>query len=114
MKTIALGLAAVCLAGGFASAHTPSGPAAYTASQVVRYTELDLAHEPGAKVLLARIKRAAHAVCGPQPSLLSLGENRDYDTCVDTSIRSAVTRVDAPLVTAIYDGVGVRVRLANR
>ena len=114
MKTLAFALSAVCLASGFASAHEPAGRSAETGAPVLRYTELDLTREPGARVLVGRIKQAAHAFCGPEPRPVSLGEYQRYGACVQETAGAAVRRVNAPLVTAVYQGDGERIRLANR
>jgi UrcA family protein len=114
MKTLAFALAAVCLASGFASAHPPARRSAEDGPPVLRYAELDLTREQGARVLVGRIKQAAHAFCGPEPRLVSLGEHRRYAACVEESASAAVRRVNAPLVTAAYWGSDERMRLANR
>ena len=113
MKTLAFALAAVCLASGFASAHSPAGPSA-DGAPVLRYAELDLTRERGARVLVGRIKQAAHTFCGPEPRPVSLGEYQRYRACVQETAGAAVRRVNAPLVTAVYQGDGERIRLAHR
>jgi UrcA family protein len=113
MKTLAFALAAVCLASGFASAQPPAGPSA-DGAPVLRYAELDLTRERGARVLVGRIKQAAHTFCGPEPRPVSLGEYERYQACVQETAGAAVRRVNAPLVTAVYQGDGERIRLANR
>jgi UrcA family protein len=114
MKTLAFALAAVCLASGVASAHPSGRQSTPDGAQVVRYGDLDLAREQGARVLVARIKHAAHTVCGPEPRVLDLGEYQRHGACVREAAASAVQRIDAPLVTAVYQGDGERIRLANR
>ncbi|HEY0437329.1 MAG TPA: UrcA family protein [Phenylobacterium sp.] len=69
----------------------------------IRYDDLDLARAPGAAVMLQRIKNAAGAACGPQPStVLSVGDVRRYASCVRTNMDAAVKAVNAPRVTAFY------------
>ncbi|HEV7384894.1 MAG TPA: UrcA family protein [Phenylobacterium sp.] len=114
MKTLAFALAAVCLASGFASAHPPASRSAADGARVLRYAELDLTREQGASVLVGRIKQAAHTFCGPEPRLLSLGEHQRYRACVQETAGAAVKRVNAPLVTAVYQGDAERMRFAAR
>ncbi len=114
MKNLAFALAAICLASGFASAHSPARAATDDAPRIVSYAEFDLNREQGAKALVGRIKQEARAFCGPQPSPLSLGEYQRYGACVQESATAAVKRVDAPMVTAVYRGDKLGTRLAAR
>ncbi|HEY2356895.1 MAG TPA: UrcA family protein [Phenylobacterium sp.] len=105
MKSTILAIVAVGLTAGAAFAHTPYRPYgdSTVSKMVVRYSELDLTHEAGARVLLGRIRQAAHTVCGPEPSHLSIDEYQRYEACVVEAVDATVQRVHSPLVTAIYD-----------
>lgn len=110
MKTTVLALAAVCLAAGFASAHTIEGGDSAT----VRYSELDLTRPQGAKVLVGRIKQAARTVCGPRPSLFALADYDRYVACSRQATGAAVERLDAPVVTAVYKGADRQLVFSRR
>ena len=100
--------AAICLVGGSAAAEPLDNVRLTTdpdkVSVVVRYHELDLMREEGARALIGRIKQAAKTVCGPQPARISLDMYAAYQTCVSHSASTAVRKVDVPLVTALYGG----------
>jgi len=116
MKTMTLALAAtLSLASGMASAQPGHTPASEEGARIVlRYPELDLTREQGARTLIGRIQLAARAACGAEPSPLSLGEYQAFRRCVSQATSRSVTRVDAPLVTAIYRGDVQRQLLAQR
>jgi UrcA family protein len=94
------------------SGHTPASEGG--GRIVVRFSELDLTREQGARVLIGRIERAARLVCGPEPSQLSLSEHQAFRGCVTQATFRSVRRVDAPLVTAIYRSDAQRLLLAQR
>ena len=74
-------------------------------SVTVRYADLNLNTEAGAKVMLRRIRSSAEDICGPAPSMIekwSLG--RAYSDCVTPIVDHAVAQIDSPLVTALNDG----------
>ncbi len=115
MKTLAFALAITCLGAGYASAQPPVSPSGDDrGATVLRYSELDLTREQGARTMVGRIELAAHAFCGPEPRQISLAEHARYGACVREAADAAVRRVNAPLVTAVYRGAGERIRLANR
>ncbi|HEY2753866.1 UrcA family protein [Phenylobacterium sp.] len=104
MRFTAIAFVAAGLSTGAASAHTPyrAGDDGSVRHVVVRYSELDLTHEEGARVLLGRIHQAARTVCGPEPSGLSIDEYQRYTACINESTETTVQRVHAPMVSAIY------------
>jgi UrcA family protein len=69
----------------------------------VDYGDLDLSTERGAETLLRRIETAAERACG-----LRAGHNRDIElrrqmrACAESAIEEAVSRIDAPLLTAFH------------
>ena len=71
----------------------------------VNYKELDLSKSAGAEALYRRIKRAASTVCaesfrtmGP---LRSAGHEKE---CIEKAIDNAVSDVNEPLLTALWQG----------
>jgi len=117
MKTVTLALAAaMSLTAGMASAfpdtRTPMNDE--VGRVVLRYPELDLRREEGARMLIGRIKLAAHVACGAEPSSLSLAESRRFQTCVTEATSRSVARVGSPLVTAVYRHDAQRQLLAQR
>jgi UrcA family protein len=66
-----------------------------TQSQVVRYADLNVATEKGAKILYLRIRYAAETLC---ESTATWGKKQG-DVCVNKAVNDAVARVDAPLLT---------------
>jgi UrcA family protein len=109
VKTIATTFiaASICLTANAASAATTTTVRAAidpdAVSVVVRYNELDLTREDGARVLLGRIGQAAKTVCGPEPARISLFMYQAYRGCVVQSAGAAVQQLNAPLVTALYE-----------
>ena len=96
--------AAAALATSVGSAIAAPAAAPNTVSTIVRYSDLDLSSQDGAKAMLHRIKKAANQVCEPEAFI---GDIVDYDNwkhCVATSIDNAVTRLGSPIVTAAYTG----------
>ena len=89
--------AAAALAG---SAAAQSDDAGAPLSVKVRYSDLDLASDGGARTMLARIESAARRVCGQAPDLRDLGRVALYDHCRSDAVGRAVRRLGAPLVTA--------------
>lgn len=75
---------------------------------VVRYGDLDLASAAGARVMLARIERAAEEACGRSPYLRDPGSPQinfrmsDYRNCREQSVAQAVASLNAPAVTRLY------------
>jgi UrcA family protein len=71
-----------------------------TQSQTIRYGDLNLSQERGAKALLVRIRRAAIAVCTPP------GERNEHGKafwgCVYTATNQAVAEVNRPMVSILH------------
>ena len=117
MKTVILALAAaMSLAAGVACAHPDTrSPTTEEAGRVVlRYPELDLSREDGARMLIGRIKLAARVACGAEPNPLSLDEHHRFQSCVTEATSRSITRVGSPLVTAVYRHDVHRQLLAQR
>ncbi len=71
-------------------------------SEVVRFEDLDISNYSGARTLLSRIDSAAKTVCAPQAEAVNLGDNADYRDCMYDAVSRAVSDVDAPTLTDLY------------
>ena len=98
---IAVGLWLMGIAAGTAVAQTPPDD---KASEAVSYADLDLSKAEGARTLLYRIDRAARRACGPEPTYSPLLPRAAsfYRDCVIDAAGAAVSRIDAPLLTAMH------------
>lgn len=76
--------------------------AAETAQVTVRYGDLNVTQEQGARSLLARLDRAATHVCGGQPRISDLHAWMSYEACRKATMDHAVATVKAPLVARLY------------
>ena len=72
-------------------------------SRVVKFADLDLTHSQGAAVLYTRIRSAARAVCLPQYNWM-MERRAISDQCRDQAIARAIADVNAPALTAYYQG----------
>ena len=70
-------------------------------SRKVQYSDLNLNHQAGARVLYLRIKNAADSAC-VQLNGRQLIERMTQSACVKDSIERAVKQVDAPMLTQYY------------
>ncbi len=100
----------------FAGALATSGPAAAQANDdgaglkvTVRYSDLDLSREAGARIVYQRIKSAATEACGGQPDIRLLTSRMIYIHCRAETIDRAVKTLNAPLVTAMAHGAATTV-----
>ena len=100
-NTLGIVVAAVTLATATGSAVAATA-APQTVSTIVRYSDLILANPDGARAMLTRIKHAARQVCEPAPE--SALEYADWRACVSKATDGAVSRLNAPMVTAAYSG----------
>ncbi len=66
----------------------------------VRIGDLNVHSDAGARSALKRIKFAATKFCGPEYGYT--GYNREIWKCQKDMTQKAVTKLDAPLVTALY------------
>jgi UrcA family protein len=70
----------------------------------VKFGDLDVLHPQGAAVLYARIQAAAMNVCSSFDGLgLGHGAALHRDGCVNKAIVGAVTQVDSPALSAVYN-----------
>jgi UrcA family protein len=68
-------------------------------SEKVSYADLNLATPAGAATLYNRIEIAARRVCGPD-----IGATRYFERkgCRKSAVAAAVTKVNSPMLTAVY------------
>jgi UrcA family protein len=72
---------------------------ASSASVTVKYADLNIASSSGALVLYQRIRAAAEAAC----AYFWFKTDADEARCVRNTIAKAVTKVNQPALSAIYD-----------
>ena len=83
------------------------GPAPVT----VRYGDLNLASQEGARVLYGRISTAARKVCGPSFGLWYPGVATAWKHCYQATVDHAVRQVNSPALTELYEkGINVAAR----
>jgi UrcA family protein len=88
-----------CLLG---AAQASAGPTADSHSVTVNYRDLNLSTIEGATTLYQRLRGAARAVCdGPETGVHAYQEWR---SCYQAAIADAVSKVNNPLLTALYRG----------
>ena len=84
----------------------------------VSFDDLNLQTESGAQQLLKRLRSAAIEACGGAPTGgpldLVATAKRQFRACRGTAVRTAVTTVDHPVVTAVYLGHTANGRMARR
>jgi UrcA family protein len=103
-----LAAAALASAGLAAAANAQSdvqSPARPEARVAVSYADLNLASPAGAERMLDRIERAAEKACGGRGTQNRLLEERYvFRDCVRAAVADAVFGLNAPMVTAAYEG----------
>lgn len=80
------------------SAVSAADPAS-SAGITVKYSDLNLASPFGARVLYARIRAAAQGAC----SYFWFKTDADEARCLQNTIANAVTKIDRPALTAVYN-----------
>jgi UrcA family protein len=78
-------------------ATTEGGPAV-----AVKYSDLDLRTERGARILLERIQLAADQVCPPAADSRSLSRVEARAACEKDAIARAVDQVGSPRLAAVF------------
>jgi UrcA family protein len=102
---------AVLLASAERASAEPQEPAN---SVRVSFADLDISHPAGAETLLTRIERAAVTVCGEEePGLPLLARDFAYRQCREDAVSQAVSRMNAPMLTAVAGRNFKRIRLAS-
>jgi UrcA family protein len=101
------GVAAVCLAA--------SPPLlAQEDTMTVRVGDLDLNSAGGARTALARARASAEAFCGGEPDLRQLARAQMAKDCRATMVARAVRAMNAPRVTALFQGRTAGATFARR
>ena len=81
--------------------------------KTVKFADLNITTQAGAKVLYQRIRAAAQEVCalsvGKDPILRSAAHG-----CIETAIDKAVKGVDSPVLTSLRFGGSGDTRLASK
>jgi UrcA family protein len=94
------GLIATAILAALASCFSAVSAAdASSASATVKYADLNIASSSGALVLYQRIRAAAEAAC----AYFWFKTDADEARCVRNTIAKAVTKVNRPALSAIYD-----------
>jgi UrcA family protein len=101
---------------GAALAATPALAADEIATMRVSTGDLNLQSNSGAQDVLRRIENASSAFCGIEDGNRDLGRQLESLKCRNKMTYLAVSKLDAPLVTAMYrsSGAGPPVLLAHR
>jgi len=86
-------LAAVTLIAGPALAAPAQANDEAPRRAAVSYADLNLNTETGKTILVARIQRAAEAVCGPEPDSRDLARQAPYQRCMKQSVEAAVAAI---------------------
>jgi UrcA family protein len=94
------GLIATAIFGALASSFSAVSAAdPSSASVTVKYADLNIASPSGALVLYERIRAAAQSAC----SYFWFKSDADEARCVQNTIAKAVTKVNQPALSAVYD-----------
>ncbi len=98
-RALALTVALAAFGGSVALANAPDPD---RVSLSVRYSDLNLTREEGARTLYSRLQSAARRVCG-------VGQDRDLVwqalalSCAEKALGDAVAELDNPQVSALHD-----------
>ena len=94
------GLIATAIFGTLASSFgTVSAADPSSAGITVKYADLNVASPSGARVLYERIQTAAQSAC----NYFWFKTDADEARCLQNAIAKAVTKVDQPALTAVYN-----------
>lgn len=88
-------------------------PIYQTYSVKVSYADLDLTRVEGVETMSRRINRAVDKVCGRPAEAKSQAARRVIQACRAQSLAQAIAAIDAPLLTARYQGAE-GIHLASR
>ena len=103
---ILLGLCAGFALAAPALAAPQTDPATGVLTVTVSSGGLDLSRADGAREMLARLTRAASAVCGGKPGPAELSKASNYRACMQEAMDGAVARLGAPLIVELYRDQG--------
>ena len=85
-------------------------------TKIVHFADLNINNRQGVEVLYRRIQGAALDLCGPRESVGSRMPSSAWQACMADAVKTAVQRVNRPLLTAYYDeqyGRWIQRRLAR-
>jgi UrcA family protein len=99
----AIGTFLVCAPAHANGNEPPANLNELTTNISVRFGDLDLNSEHGAKTLFLRLKNAAESACGDAFEPVDLNERAGILQCQQKAMEKAVERVDQPRLTAVYD-----------
>lgn len=111
-----IAVASACAFLGAAFAATPSFAGEEQGNMTVVTGDLNLQSDNGAQSVLRRIKNASSAFCETGEGTRDLGRKLETWKCRDRMVYLAVSKLDAPLVTASYRASGAKppILLARR
>ena len=113
----ALGLALAATAGAAAFAQplaneivvdspSPLQPGHELRHATVKFADLNINTEAGARTLVGRIRGAARRVCAPEPhSSASLRDRQNFSQCRTGAMSTAVAQLNNPHVQQAYDAL---------
>jgi UrcA family protein len=109
-------VASACAFLGAALAPTPSFAGEEQGQMRVATGDLNLQSDPGAQSVLRRIKSASSVFCENGSGTRDLARTLESWKCRDRMMYLAVSKLDAPLVTASYRASGAKppILLARR
>ena len=94
------GLIAAAIFAALASSFSAVSAADSSSDSItVKYADLNVASPSGARVLYERIQTAAQSAC----NYFWFKTDADEARCVQNTIAKAVTKVDQPALTAVYN-----------
>jgi UrcA family protein len=100
-KRAAVAVVAFGILTGASGLAAAGAPLSNVPAVVVRYADLDLGSEQGARTLYRRILGAAEAVC-PQADIRDLERSVQSHRCRQQAVARAVQNVSSPQLAAIY------------
>ena len=100
-RSTVYGLAMLSSLGVSAYAQSLSSPE--PKQTIVTYGDLDLYRPAGAAEIIARIRAAVARVCGPAPDSRQMALRRAHSACMQDTLQRAVTSLNAPTVTNLYN-----------
>jgi UrcA family protein len=100
--TFILAASLVALGCGASGRSAQAADAQQPLTKTVAYGDLNLDSEYGAKVLYARLRRAAEDVCLPLDGR-DLAQRSSWQRCFNNAVASAVEKVNKTTVTALHN-----------
>jgi UrcA family protein len=102
MKTLTLALAPLLLGGLAATAHATTTAHKDVPYEVVNYSDLNIANNADAAILLQRVKDAAHRVCSRDVALLPLDFHNPVQRCASAATARAMADVNGRTAVVAY------------